>query len=97
MTRLDLIKTIALRSGYDRQTIERILLDMMDTIRWTVAHDQDVFLRGFGTFTTKTRKAKYARNIKQNTSCFVPEHKIVYFKPAPDFSNGLKKDDTLNK
>ena len=45
---------------------------------------------GFGSFGTKTRAAKVARNITKNESILVPEHKIPSFKPADSFAEILK-------
>ena len=53
---------------------------MMVIIKDKTAGGEDIFLRGFGTFTTKERAAKVGRLIKENKSVVVPEHKIPYFK-----------------
>ena len=96
MTRLELIKAISYRSGYDKETVARVVVDMMSVVKQTVIDGDSVYLRGFGSFTTTTRKATYARNIRKNTACFVPEHKVVHFKPAPDFAEPLR-EQTENK
>ena len=45
-----------------------------------------VTIRGFGTFQTKQRKAKPARNINTGETILVPARKVVVFKPSKDFN-----------
>ena len=63
----------------------------MQNIKKGVATGDDVYLRGFGSFVTKTRAQKIARNITKATSIVVPEHKIPYFKPSNEFKDMLLK------
>lgn len=85
MTKADLINEMAITTGYDKKSITLIVEAFMKNVKNNVAAGENVYLRGFGSFVTKVRKAKVARNISQKTSVFVPEHKIPYFKPAKEF------------
>jgi len=85
MTKAQLVSKIALQTGYDKTTVMNVVEATMFNVKNTIAAGNDVFLRGFGTFTTKTRAQKVARNICAQKSIVVPEHKIPYFKPSPDF------------
>ncbi len=85
MTKADLINEMAVSTGYDKKTVSVIVEAFMENVKNNVANGENVYLRGFGGFMTKTRKAKVARNISKQTSVFVPEHKIPYFKPAKEF------------
>jgi DNA-binding protein HU-beta len=91
MTKADLISAIAIQTGYDRATISTVLEAAMQNIKKGVATGDDVYLRGFGSFVTKTRAQKIARNITKATSIVVPEHKIPYFKPSNEFKDMLLK------
>jgi DNA-binding protein HU-beta len=62
----------------------------METVKNSLANEQDVFLRGFGSFIVKKRAQKTARNISKNTTLIIPEHNIPAFKPAKSFSEMLK-------
>lgn len=86
MTKAELITEIAIKTGYDKKTIGHILESAMGNIKKTVANGENVYLRGFGTFATKTRAAKVARNILANTTVEVPEHKIPAFKASNEFA-----------
>ena len=86
MTKAELITEIAIKTGYDKKTIGHILESAMGNIKKTVANGENVYLRGFGTFATKTRAAKVARNILANTTVEVPEHKIPAFKASNELA-----------
>lgn len=90
MTKAELISAIAISTGYDKTTIAKIVEATMSSIKSTVAEGENVYLRGFGSFGTKTRKAKIARNISKNMSIAVPEHKIAAFKPSDEFNKMVR-------
>jgi DNA-binding protein HU-beta len=90
MTKAELINAIAIKTGYDKQTIGTVLESAMENVKQTVAGGENVYLRGFGSFGTKTRKTKVARNITKNVSIVVPEHKIPAFKPSNEFAKVVK-------
>ena len=90
MTKAELINEIAISTGYDKTTISIIVESMMENVKKNVANGENVYLRGFGSFITKVRAAKVARNISRNTSIQVPEHKIPDFKPAAEFMDDVR-------
>ena len=90
MTKAELVNAIAIQTGYDKTTIMNVVESAMENIKKTVAEGESVYLRGFGSFGTKTRAQKVARNITKNESMIVPEHKIPAFKPADSFADLLK-------
>ena len=90
MTKAELVNAIAIQTGYDKTTIMNVVESAMENIKKTVAGGESVYLRGFGSFGTKTRAQKVARNITKNESMIVPEHKIPAFKPADSFAELLK-------
>ncbi len=78
-------------TGVEKEKALKVIEAMMVVVKEKTADGEDIFLRGFGTFTTKTRAAKIGRLIKENKSVIVPEHKIPYFKPCEDYKNLLAK------
>ena len=90
MTKAELVNALAIQTGYDKTTIMNVMESALSNIKKTVAEGEAVYLRGFGSFATKTRAAKVARNITKNESILVPEHKIPSFKPADSFTEILK-------
>ena len=91
MTKAELINELAIATGYDKRTITTIVEDFMENVKTNVANGENVYLRGFGSFVTKKRAAKVARNISQKSTVYVPEHVIPYFKPGKEFDELVRK------
>ena len=90
MTKAELINELSIATGFDKKTITLILEGTMDCIKNHLAEDEGVFLRGFGTFILKKRAAKTARDINKKSTVFVPEHRVVTFKPSKELSDKVR-------
>ena len=90
MTKAELVNAIAIRTGYDRVTIMNIVETAMEEVKKNVINGENVYLRGFGSFITKVRKQKVARNITKKESIIVPEHNSPAFKASKEFSGAMK-------
>ena len=90
MTKAELINNIAVSTGYDKTTIANIVEAGMETVKKSVAGGENVYLRGFGSFISKIRRAKIARNISKNIAVSVPEHKIAAFKASKEFNEMVR-------
>ena len=90
MTKADIVNEIAKTTGIDKQSILTTVEAFMETVKNSLANEEDVFLRGFGSFIVKKRAQKTARNISKNTTLIIPEHNIPAFKPAKSFAEMLK-------
>lgn len=93
MTKADIVTEIARTTGIERSDVTRTLEMFMDIVKDSLAHGENVYLRGFGSFIIKTRSEKAARNISKNTTIIIPEHKIPAFKPARAFMEDVKNLD----
>ena len=91
MTKADIVNEIAKNTGIDRQTVLTTLEAFMESIKVSLSNDENVYLRGFGSFIVKKRAQKTARNISKNTTIIIPEHNIPAFKPAKTFTLSVKK------
>ena len=91
MTKAEIVSAICKETGVERDKALKVVEALMVVIKDQTAAGEDIFLRGFGTFTTKTRKEKVGRLIKENKSVVVPEHKIPYFKPCEEYKSQLAK------
>ena len=58
---------------------------------YLIQKEDNVYLRGFGSFIIKKRAKKTARNISKNTTIIIDEHNIPAFKPAKVFVDAIKK------
>ena len=89
MTKAEIVKQIARETGVEAVAVTAVVEEFMQ-VRGALATKENVYLRGFGTFLIKHRKAKTARNITKNTTIVIPEHDIPAFKPAPNFEEAVK-------
>ena len=90
MTKAELAKEIASKTGLEKKDIVVIIESLMDTIKTSMAEGEEVFLRGFGSFIIKHRANKTARNISKNTTVIIPAHDVPAFRPAKEFLEQVK-------
>jgi DNA-binding protein HU-beta len=90
MTKQDIVGLISKQTGIDKTTALTVVEAFMDQVKGALATDNNVYLRGFGSFILKKRAQKTARNITQNTTLIIPEHNIPAFKPAKVFFDAVK-------
>lgn len=91
MKKADLINMISEQTGVPKVDVLVSVESFFTNVKQALAGGENVYIRGFGSFITKKRAAKVGRNIKQNTSVFIPEHFVPTFKPAKEFSDEVKK------
>ena len=85
------VNEITKKTGIDKQTVLTTVEAFMDAVKDSLSNDENVYLRGFGSFVVKKRAQKTARNISKNTTIIIPEHNIPAFKPAKTFTISVKK------
>jgi DNA-binding protein HU-beta len=90
MTKADIVNEIAKNTGIDKASVLATVEAFMETIKDSLANNENVYLRGFGSFVIKERAEKTARNISKNTTIIIPAHKIPAFKPAKTFVSVVK-------
>ncbi|NLE32644.1 MAG: integration host factor subunit beta [Bacteroidales bacterium] len=91
MTKADIVNEISKRTGVDKVTVLSSVEAFMDVVKESLVKEENVYLRGFGSFIVKKRAQKTARNISKNTTIIIPEHNIPSFKPAKSFVSQVKK------
>ncbi len=91
MTKADIVNEIAKNTGIDKVTVLTTVESFMEAVKDSLSKDENVYLRGFGSFIVKKRAEKTARNISKNTTIIIPEHNIPAFKPAKLFVSQIKK------
>ena len=63
MTKADIVREIAKKTGIENATVLASVEAFMETVKESLAKEENVYLRGFGSFILKKRAAKTARNI----------------------------------
>jgi DNA-binding protein HU-beta len=90
MTKAEIVNEISRSTGLEKAAVLLVVEKFMDQVKDTMAHGENIYLRGFGSFIVKTRKAKTARNISKNTTILIPEHRVPAFKPSKIFLEDIK-------
>ena len=90
MTKADIVNEVAKATGIEKIAVQNVIESFMESVKDSLAKDNNVYLRGFGSFIVKKRAKKTARNISKNTTLIIPEHNIPSFKPAKVFMNNVK-------
>ena len=92
MTKADIVNEISKKTGIDKPTVLTTVEAFMDSVKDSLTkNEENVYLRGFGSFILKRRAKKTARNISKNTTIIIDEHNIPAFKPAKVFVEAVKK------
>ena len=91
MTKAEIINKIVLETGISKKDVAGTIEAFMEEIRQSMSvRKENVYLRGFGTFTVKHRAHKTARNISKNTTLVIDAHDFPAFKPAKSFIAKMK-------
>ena len=90
MTKADIVNEIAKSTGAEKVLVQTIVEAFMENVKHSLIENNNVYLRGFGSFIIKKRATKVARNISKNTTITIPEHNIPAFKPAKSFVAKVK-------
>lgn len=91
MTKAEIINEISNKTGIDKQAVQSVVESFMTSVKSALLRNENVYLRGFGSFIVKERAEKTARNISKKTTIVIPAHKIPAFKPCKSFVNSVKK------
>ncbi len=91
MTKAEIVNEIANKTGFEKNQVQTVVEAFMTSVKGSLAKNDNVYLRGFGSFIIKERAEKTARNISKKTTIIIPAHKIPAFKPCKTFVNSIKK------
>jgi len=90
MTKAEIVLKIAEKTGLEKAEVLATVETFMNEVKTSLENNENVYLRGFGSFIIKKRAEKTGRNISKNTTIKIPAHNIPAFKPAKVFVNGVK-------
>jgi DNA-binding protein HU-beta len=92
MTKADIVNKISKTTGVEKITVQKTVEAFVESVKSSLEKNENVYLRGFGSFIVKKRAQKTARDISRNTTLVIPAHFIPAFKPAKGFVAQVKKD-----
>jgi integration host factor subunit beta len=84
MNRTDLIKQVHKAIGVPLKESDVVVCTILDHIVRALRSGDKVEIRGFGTFHTRERRARVARNPKTGARVEVPPKRIPFFKTSKE-------------
>ncbi|XOV92566.1 MAG: HU family DNA-binding protein [Bacteroidota bacterium] len=95
MTKADVINEISDKTGIDKSDVQVTVEAFFSVIKNSMAHGENIYVRGFGSFINKKRAQKIARNISKNTAIVIEEHYVPSFKPSKIFAEKIKSSKNI--
>ena len=95
MTKHGIVDLVAEATGLTKVETETVMIGVMGTIIESLANNERVELRGFGTFGIKHRMPKKARNPGTGEPVYLPERYVPTFKPSKLMRSRV--NDLINK
>jgi len=92
MTKAEIVSNISEKTGIEKADVLATVEAFMEEVKGSLSSNNNVYLRGFGSFIVKKRAEKTGRNITKNTTIIIPAHNIPAFKPAKTFVEGVKSN-----
>lgn len=91
MTKADLAKKVANTHNLTQKEALAVINAILDTITGSLAKGDKVELRGFGSFYTKDRNSRTARNPKTGEKVHVPAKRVPSFKASKSLKEMVSK------
>ncbi|HEY3491163.1 MAG TPA: integration host factor subunit beta [Candidatus Deferrimicrobiaceae bacterium] len=81
MTKSDLVEKLSEKvSNLTKKECEEIVDTVFENMKKALHKGEKIEIRGFGSFTVRTRRAKEGRNPKTGDKVAIPEKRIPFFK-----------------
>ena len=90
MTKKDIAKAIATKTGIPLLQTQEVVQKTFDAIVTTLLAERRIELRGFGVFEVKKRAARNGRNPRTGEKVFVPERLVVKFVPGSEMEDRVR-------
>lgn len=82
LTKNEIVRTLAEKYELEIASTRRVVQGTLDMIVESLVRGDKVELRNFGVFEVIDRKGRIARNPRSRQEVFIPERKVVKFKPG---------------
>ena len=84
MTKADIVDHIASGTGLTKVETEAVVDGFIQTVIGALKEGKNIEIRGFGSFKTKKRKGRIARNPRTGEQVQVEEHFVPFFKVSKE-------------
>ncbi len=96
MTKADIVDHIASGTGLTKVETEAVVDGFIQTVQEALKEGKNIEIRGFGSFKTKKRKGRVARNPRTGEQVMVEEHFVPIFKVSKELK-GLVNDKLMKR
>lgn len=86
MIKQDIINSVAQQTGHSELTVREVVDATINAIKTALQTDEEVILRGFGTFRIVERKAHMGRDFKNGGTMPIAARKAVKFEPGKELN-----------
>ena len=90
MNKTELVAAVAAKSGISKKDADAAVAAVVASVTDALAKGEKVQLIGFGTFETRARAAKQARNPRTGETMTVPATKVPAFKAGAALKEAVK-------
>ena len=90
MNKTDLVAAVAEKAGISKKDADAAVAAVVASVTDALAKGEKVQLIGFGTFETRARAAKQARNPRTGETMTVPATKVPAFKAGAALKEAVK-------
>jgi len=97
ITKQDLVQEAAKSSGHPQLEIKEVAEQFMRLVGEYLAQEKTIEIRGFGTFYTKERKPRPARNPRTGEICPLGRRKVALFRYSADMKTQIREVPELTE
>ena len=97
VTKQDLVQEAAKSSGRPQLEIKEVGEQFMRLVGEYLAQEKTIEIRGFGTFYTKVRKPRPARNPRTGEVCPLGRRKVALFRFSADMKSQIREVPELSE
>lgn len=92
MTKSELIEAVASKvTNFSRKDVEIIVDSVFESMTESLAKEEKVEIRGFGSFKIKHRDGRQGRNPKSGENIFIEPKKVPFFKAGKEIRERVNK------
>jgi nucleoid DNA-binding protein len=89
MTKIDIVNRVIEQTGLPKQDADTAVETIIMLIKNTLAKDEPVILRRFGSFQTRAKNPRIGRNPKTGEEAEISARKVVRFKAGKHFKQAV--------
>ena len=92
MTKADIVTDIAEATGISKVDTEAVVNAFLVSVGKALVAGKTIEIRGFGTFRTREKQPRIARNPRTGDTVQVPRKFVPFFKPSKEFKESVNRE-----